>query len=356
MENIGLYTNPKHELYVASCDPSSIDIALGADDVLLRIRATGICGSDVHFWKDGCQGPQWVIRDEFILGHESSADIIKVGANVKSLSPGDRVAVEPGEQCLTCDQCLRGCYNGCPHLEFKSTPPFQGLLRRYVVHPGRLCHKLPNAVSYEEGALLEPISVGLSAITQSGLKIGDPTLVCGAGPIGIVSAILARAAGASPLIITDINQARLDVAAKLVPSIRTVNTNPSADPQQMAENIITAAGGKKVHVAIECTGFEQSIATAIYALDFGGTCEIIGAGKNVIQFPFGHVSVNELTVRGLLRYANTWPRGIRLIENGIISVKDLVTHRFPLEEGAEAFEVASDPKSGAIKVIIYNEN
>lgn len=355
MANIGVFTNPKNELYVGPCEPADTDVKLEPTEVLLRIRATGICGSDVHFWKEGRVGDTMVVRDEHILGHESSADVIKVGSAVKDLAAGDRVAVEPGEQCLVCDQCLHGHYNGCPEVAFKSTPPFQGLLRRFVVHPSRLCHKIGESISYEEGALLEPISVGLAGISQAELQLGDPVLVCGAGPIGIVSAILARAAGAAPLVITDINQGRLDMAAKLVPNVRTVKTDPDEDPKVTGNKIVAAANGKKLRVALECTGFEQSIAASIYALEFRGICEIIGVGKDSISLPFMHASVNEITIRGLFRYANTWPRAIRLLEDKLIDVKGLVTHRFSLENGVEAFETASNPASNSIKVVIFND-
>lgn len=356
MSNIGVFTNPKQELYVGPCEPANADVELKPSEVLLRVRATGICGSDVHFWKEGRVGDTMVVRDEHILGHESSADVLKVGSAVKNLVVGDRVAVEPGEQCLTCDQCLHGHYNGCPQVAFKSTPPFQGLLRRLVVHPARLCHKISDSISYEEGALLEPISVGLAGIRQAELELGDPVVVCGAGPIGIVSAILARAAGAAPLVITDINQHRLEMASKLVPNIRTVKVEPNDDPQVTAKKIVTAANGVKMKVALECTGYEQSIAASIYSLQFKGVCEIIGVGKDYINLPFMHASVNEITIRGLFRYANTWPTAIRLLENKLIDVKGLVTHKLPLEKGVEAFEIASNPSSNSIKVIIFNDD
>lgn len=351
--NIGVFTNPKHALYVARCEPQVSDLAPGPGEVTVHIRATGICGSDIHFQKEGCIGPTMVVRDEHILGHESSGVIIEVHPSVTNLKVGDRVAVEPGVPCQNCDQCLTGHYNGCPDVLFKSTPPVPGLLRRYVKHPARYCHKIGN-MTFEQGALLEPISVAMAGIEQSGLKLSDPVLICGAGPIGVISAILARAAGAAPVVITDIDQGRLNFAKKCVPHLRTILVERGTQPNQVAEKVISVAG-LKPRVCIECTGIESSIAAGIYSLEFAGTIHVIGVGKDFQNIPFMHLSVNEITMKLQYRYANTWPKGIRLINDKIINVDNLVTHRFTLEESTKAFETAANVKSGAIKVMILDE-
>lgn len=349
LENVGVFTNPKHELYVGSIPmPDSP----GPLEVTLHVKATGICGSDCHFKQEGAIGDA-VVEGEHILGHESAGIVIKVGSDVTHLKVGDKVAVEPGDACGECELCTSGAYNGCAKVEFKSTPPFDGLMRRFVNHPARLCYKIEN-LSLEEGALLEPLSVGLAGVEQSGLKLGDPVVVAGAGPIGIISAILARAAGASPLAITDLNPARLELAKDLVPGIRTVLVQREDTPQQVGKKVIDALG-EKARVALECTGFESSIASAIYSLKFRGVCEIIGVGKNNIDIPFMHFSFNEMTIKGLFRYTNTWPRGIRMLENGVIDVKSLVTFKFPLKDADQAFAKASDPKSTGIKTMVVDE-
>jgi L-iditol 2-dehydrogenase len=351
--NIGVFTNPKHELYVAECEPTASDLNPGPGEVTVHIRASGICGSDIHFQKEGCIGPTMVVREEHILGHESSGVVIQIHPSVKDLKVGDRVAVEPGVPCQNCDQCLTGHYNGCSIVQFKSTPPVPGFLRRYVKHPAKYCHKIGD-LSFEQGALLEPISVAVAGIEQSGVRLSDPVLICGAGPIGLISAILARAAGAAPLVITDIDIGRLEYAKKVVPHIRTVHVERGMAPEQVAQKVIAVAG-LKPRVCIECTGVESSIAVGIYSLDFAGTIHVVGVGKDFQNIPFMHLSVNEITMKFQYRYANTWPKGIRLLNDKIINVDHLVSHRFDLEDSEKAFETAADIKSGAIKVMILDE-
>uniref|UniRef100_A0A060SXP3 L-arabinitol 4-dehydrogenase n=1 Tax=Blastobotrys adeninivorans TaxID=409370 RepID=A0A060SXP3_BLAAD len=350
--NIGVFTNPKHDLYVAECEPSPQDLTPGPGEVVVQVRATGICGSDVHFQKHGCIGPTMVVRDEHILGHESSGVVLAAHPSVSHLQPGDRVAVEPGIPCQNCDACLLGYYNGCPDVQFKSTPPVPGLLRRYLIHPARYCYKIGD-MSFENGALLEPIAVALSGIDHAGVRLADPVVICGAGPIGVISAACARAAGAEPLVITDMDQGRLDFAKSVVPSVRPVLVEKTDSPQQVADKIVKAAGGIKPRLCIECTGVESSVAAGIYSLDFRGIIHVVGVGKDYQNIPFMHLSVNEITMKYQYRYANAWPRAIRLVNSGQVDVSALVTHRVKLENAVEAFEATSKP--GAVKVMIVDD-
>lgn len=352
--NIGIFTNPSHELYVGPCEPKSEEINPGPGEVAVHVVCTGICGSDIHFQKHGRIGPTMVVREEHILGHESAGVVIKVGSSVTDLKVGDRVAIEAGVPCQNCDACLNGYYNGCPDVKFKSTPPVPGLLRRYLLHPARYCHKIGD-MPFELGALLEPISVSFAGVEAAELKLGDALLICGAGPIGLVSAILARAAGATPIVITDISENRLQFVRNLVPNIRTVLVERGQTPEQVAENVIKAGGGVKPRVCLECTGVESSIATGIFSLDFKGIIHVIGVGKDYQNIPFMHLSVNEITIKFQYRYANTYPRCIRLVNDGLIdNVTQLVTHKFKLEDGTSAFSTASSPESGSIKVMIVD--
>ncbi|KAL7919671.1 GroES-like protein [Trichoderma austrokoningii] len=354
--NIGVFTNPKHDLWINEAEPSVEAVKSGADlkpgEVTIAIRSTGICGSDVHFWHAGCIGPM-IVEDDHILGHESAGEIIAVHPSVTTLQIGDRVAVEPNVICNACEPCLTGRYNGCEKVEFLSTPPVPGLLRRYVNHPAVWCHKIGN-MSYENGALLEPLSVALAGMQRAKVQLGDPVLVCGAGPIGLVSMLCCAAAGACPLVITDISESRLAFAKEVCPRVITHKIEIGKSAEETAKGIVEAFGGIEPAVTMECTGVESSIAAAIYASKFGGKVFIIGVGKNEINIPFMRASVREVDIQLQYRYSNTWPRAIRLIESGVLDLSKFVTHRFTLEDAVKAFETSANPKSGAIKVMIQS--
>ena len=295
-----------------------------------------------------------IVEDTHILGHESAGVILAVHPSVTHLKPGDRVAVEPNIICGQCEPCLTGRYNGCVKVEFLSTPPFYGLLRRYVNHPAVWCHKIGN-MSFEDGSMLEPLSVALAGMERSGVKLGDPVLICGAGPIGLVTLLCCKAAGAEPIVITDIDDGRLNFAKELVPRARTYKVERGVTAEKAAEDIIGVAGGVRPSIALECTGVESSIASAVWSVKFGGKVFVIGVGKSEINIPFMRLSTQEIDLQFQYRYCNTWPRAIRLVQSGVIDMKKLVTHRFDIEDAIKAFETAADPRTGAIKVQIQSE-
>ncbi|KAH6681302.1 putative sorbitol dehydrogenase [Halenospora varia] len=319
--NIGVYTNPNHDLWVAEAEPSLESVQKGdglkPGEVTVGIKSTGICGSDVHFWHAGCIGPM-IVEDTHILGHESAGVIIAT------------------------------------HPSFLSTPPVPGLLRRYVNHPAAWCHKIGD-MSFEDGACLEPLSVSLACMQRSGVRLGDPVLICGAGPIGLITLLCCQAAGACPLVITDIDEGRLAFAKNLVPSVVTHKVE-RVSAEEGGKAIVAAFGGIEPAVALECTGVESSVSSAIWAVKFGGKVFVVGVGKNEMTIPFMRLSVREIDLQFQYRYCNTWPRAIRLVQSGIIDLKKLVTHRFQLEDAVKAFETAADPKTGAIKISIMSLN
>ena len=337
--------------------------APGPGQALVHVRATGVCGSDVHFWKHAGLGP-WKIDDCVALGHESGGVVLAVGEGVTNVAPGDKVAIEPGVPCFqpTCSFCLRGKYNLCPVVDFYSVPPRDGTLRRYHVHPAGWLHKVPDSMSFDEIAMLEPLSVTLQATLLAEIKLGQPVLITGAGPIGMVQLLCASAAGATPIVITDLVQDRLDFARSLVPSVLTHRIDPSLAPEQNAHAIITtfstlAPAGEKIMpaVSMECTGIESSIATCAFATEPTGLVFVIGVGKDYQQIPFMHLSTNEIALKFLFRYRDTWPRAIRLVTGGKINVKQIVTNRFPLEQAKQAVEHAADRTKFSVKTIIYDE-
>jgi L-iditol 2-dehydrogenase len=293
------------------------------------------------------------VTSDHILGHESAGIVLSVHPSVTSLKPGDRVAIEPNIPCFQCEPCLHGRYNGCENVEFLSTPPVPGLLRRYLNHPAMWCHKI-GGMSYEDGALLEPLAVALAGVERAGIKLGDPILICGAGPIGLVTLECCRAAGCSPLVITDVDEGRLKFAKELVPSVNTYKVKIGASAEESAEEIVQTMGVRPA-IAMECTGVESSIANAIWSVKFGGKVFVIGVGKNEIKVPFMRLSTQEIDLQYQYRYANQWPKAIRLVKNGVIDLKKLVTHRFGIEDAIKAFETAADPKTGAIKVQVKND-
>ncbi|KAI4099044.1 MAG: hypothetical protein LQ345_007495 [Seirophora villosa] len=355
--NIGVYCNPTHDLWVKESGPSVDEVnsgqALKEGEVTIAIKSTGICGSDIHFWKHGRIGPM-VVEHDHILGHESAGEVIAVHPSVKTLEVGDRVAVEPSQICNKCEPCLTGRYNGCLEMRFMSTPPVDGLLRRYVNHSAIWCHKIGD-MSYEDGAMLEPLSVSLAGMARANISLGDPVLICGAGPIGLMTLLGCAAAGAEPIVITDIDQGRLDMAKKICPRVKTYKVQPGVSMEDAGAQISELAGAP-LATALECSGVESSIAAAIYSVKFGGKVFVIGVGKPDMQFPFMRLSTQEIDLQFQYRYANTWPRAIRLVQSGVINMKDLVTHRFSLENAVKAFETtASSAKTGAIKVLIQSE-
>lgn len=185
------------------------------------------------------------------------------------------------------------------------------------------------------------------------MRLGDPVVICGAGPIGLVTLLACRAAGCFPIVITDLFESRLEFAKKLVPNVRTVAIQRGESSEDVAKRI-RAAAGTALRVALDCTGAESSIRAAIYSVAFGGKVFVIGVGPDEQSYPFGYCSANEIDLQFQYRYANQYPKAIRLVEGGLIDLKPLVTHRFPLEKAIEAFQVASDPAQGAIKVQIQD--
>jgi len=320
------------------------------DQVLLRMDSVGICGSDVHYWKHGRIGP-FILEKPMVLGHEAAGVVAKLGSKVTNLKVGDRVAIEPGVCCRMCELCKTGRYNLCPDMQFCATPPVDGNLARYYVHAADFCYKLPDTMSLEEGALMEPLAVGVHACQRAGVAIGKRVLVCGAGPIGLVNLLTAKAMGASEVVITDINQDRLDVAKKIgADHIYKVESGKS--PEKMAGEVEELLGGKQPNIAIECSGFEDSIRFAIFCTKSGGVVVLVGMGKPEVTLNILNFAVREVDIRGIFRYANCYPTAIEMVASGKVDVKPLITHRFKLEETLDAFETARTGAGGAIKVVI----
>ncbi|KAJ1918430.1 hypothetical protein H4219_002585 [Mycoemilia scoparia] len=321
-------------------------------EVQINVKVTGICGSDVHYWKEGRIG-DFVVKGEMILGHESAGIVTGVGEGVANLKVGDRVALEPGWPCFGrgCLHCREGTYNLCPDMKFAATPPYHGTLANYICQPAEFCYKLPDNVSLEEGALIEPLAVALQATHAGQIEPGQPALVLGAGPVGLLTALCAQAAGASPVMITDIDSSRLEFA-KGQGVQKTCLVSTKLTPKEQSE-VFRKELGYEPYFVFECSGAEPSTQTAIYTARSGATIVLVGMGKPEIKVPIVDIIVRQITLKGTFRYMNAWEKGIRMVASGQIKIKDLVTHRFDLKDSVKAFETASDPKSKSVKVQIF---
>ncbi|XP_065837562.1 sorbitol dehydrogenase-like [Oscarella lobularis] len=321
----------------------------GKNQVQISMHSVGICGSDVHYWTHGAIG-DFVVRAPMVLGHESSGTVTKVGEGVTTLKIGDRVAIEPGIPCRCCGYCREGRYNLCRDMRFCATPPVDGSLARFYVHDADFCYKLPDNVSFEEGALLEPLSVGVHACQRAGVKVGSKVLICGAGPIGLVCLLTAKAFGATKVMITDLDAGRLEKAKSMGADLCIQVTG--LQPKEIAEKVKNFIGDDLATETLECSGAEPSIRAGIYSTRSGGTLILVGLGKPEVTLPIVDASVREVDIRGIFRYRNAYPTALEMVATGAVNVKPLVTHHFSLEKSLDAFETAKDPSTGAIKVII----
>ncbi|XP_064617084.1 sorbitol dehydrogenase-like [Liolophura sinensis] len=319
----------------------------GPGEVQISMHSVGICGSDVHYWHSGAIG-HFVVKNPMLLGHECSGTVSKVGKGVTHLREGDRVAIEPGVPCRKCEVCRNGRYNLCQDVFFLATPPDNGALARYHTHAADFCYKLPNSVSFEEGALIEPLSVGLHACRRGGVTLGHVVVVCGAGPIGLSAMLSAKAMGASVVCMTvNLDSKRLEFA-KAMGATHTVLIE-SKDVVAFTETVINTLWVRP-DVVVECSGAQFSIDLAIGVLKPGGVLVMVGHGPDNVSIPASSTIAREIEIRGSFRYKNTWKAALDMVASGAINVKPMVTHHFPLEKTLDAFNTA---KSGAgIKVII----
>jgi len=313
-------------------------------EVLIAIKTVGICGSDVHYWTHGRIG-DFVVKNPMILGHESSGRVVATGSAVSHLKAGDRVTLEPGVPCGSCEFCKIGRYNLCPDVIFLATPPYDGSLSNYIAHSAAFAYKIPDHVTYDEAAMCEPLSVGIHACTRAGVSIGTRVLVLGAGPIGLVNLLAAKAAGASVVVVVDMQQNRLDVAKQLGANATYLAT------QNVAEEV-SKAGLGPIDVTIECSGAEPAIRSAIRTTKSGGVVVLVGLGPSEIKLPIVDAACREVDIRGIFRYANCYPKALALIASGQVDVKPLITHRFPFADTLKAFEISRAMSDGAIKVAI----
>jgi len=326
-----------------------MDIAIketfGPDDVRIRMHTIGICGSDVHYYTHGKIG-NFIVKEPMILGHEASGTIIEVGKNVKRLKAGDRVCMEPGVPDLRSRATMEGMYNLDPAVVFWATPPYHGCLRETVVHPAMFTFKLPDNVSYAEGAMVEPLSVGLQAVKKANIKPGDVALVTGCGTIGILTGLAALAGGCSKVIITDVIDPKLNIAA----GYGMIPVNIKKQSLQKVVDEIT--GGWGVDAIFEASGNEAAIANIFQPLCPGGKVVFIGMPVNPVPVDIVAAQAKEARIETVFRYANLYPRALALMSSGKINVKPLVTDKYKFADAVKAYDYAAKPEPRTVKIVI----
>ncbi|KAJ0168364.1 Sorbitol dehydrogenase [Colletotrichum tanaceti] len=370
-------------------------------ELQISVKRTGICGSDVSYYKKFANGDLCACHP-LSLGHESSGEVVAIGPQVTGFKLGDRVALEVGVPCGQCTICRKGRYNLCKKMRFrssaKSVPHYQGTLQERINHPAAWCHKIPDHVSYEAAALLEPLSVAIHAVNRAKPEPGSTALVIGAGTVGLLTAAMARQAGCAQVTIADVDAGRVEYAIEkgFATHGHVVNSNSGtstpADPGVMTPASIFSVqsvqgkfeGAKSlaaeilaltkvpeevdmdceddgVDVTFECTGKEVCMQTGLYATRPGGKVVMVGMGTPVQTLPLSVAHLREIDILGIFRYANTYPTGVRLLcakgNGGLPCLDDMVTHRFKgLHNASKAFELASrtcdDEGKLVLKVVI----
>nr|WP_034340926.1 NAD(P)-dependent alcohol dehydrogenase [Herbaspirillum sp. B39] len=322
---------------------------LGAQDVRIRIHTVGICGSDLHYYTHGRIGP-FKVEAPMVLGHEASGTIIEVGSDVTQLKVGDRVCMEPGIPRLDSPATLRGLYNLDPSVRFWATPPIHGCLTGSVVHPAAFTYRLPDNVSFAEGAIVEPLSIGLQAATKARMKPGDTAVVIGAGTIGAMTALAALAGGAARVILADVVAEKLTHFANN-PAVVTVDVTQQA----LTDVVQQVTEGWGADVVFEASGHAGVYQTLLDLVSPGGCAVLVGMPPEPVALDVVTMQTKEVRLESVFRYANIFPRALALLSSGMIDVKPFISRSFPFSRGIEAFEEAARGRPQDVKIQIEME-
>ena len=312
----------------------------GVREVLVEIAAVGVCGSDVHYYEHGRIG-SFVVRQPMVLGHESSGRVVALGPGASRHAIGDRVTLEPGVPCGSCRECRAGRYNLCQDVRFFATPPIDGAFANYVTIHEDFAFALPDSVSDEAGALMEPLSVAIWACQKANVSAGDRVLVTGAGPIGLLAVQCARAFGATEIMVTDVNPHRLSLAAR-TGATRTINVGemPLED------------SGVEADALIECSGHPASLKAGIAALRPAGVAVLVGMGPDEDGVvPLSLIQHRELWLTGTFRYANTYPTAIALAAGDRVDLEAIITSHYGLDDAEAALRAGREDPT-AVKVMV----
>ncbi|EMN5128442.1 NAD(P)-dependent alcohol dehydrogenase [Burkholderia contaminans] len=320
--------------------------AVGPGDVRIKVHTVGVCGSDVHYYVHGGIGP-FRVDAPMVLGHEASGTVVETGAGVTHLRVGDRVCMEPGVPRLDSTATLRGLYNLDPDVRFWATPPIHGCLTPYVVHPAAFTYRLPDNVSFAEGAIVEPLSIGLQAAKKAAMKPGDLAVVIGAGTIGAMTALAALAGGAARVILADVVPDKLALFA----DNRAVTT-VDVRTQPLADVVAEATDGWGADIVFEASGSANAYAGLVDLMCPGGCAVLIGMPVAPVPLDVVALQAKEGRIESVFRYANIFPRALALIASGAIDVKPFISRTFPFSEGVRAFEEAASGHPRDVKIQI----
>lgn len=320
--------------------------SVGPKDVKIAVDTVGVCGSDVHYYTHGRIGP-FVVREPMVLGHEAAGTVVAVGDKVHGLAVGDRVCMEPGIPDLESRASKLGLYNVDPSVTFWATPPIHGCLTPTVVHPAAFTFKLPDAVSFAEGAMVEPFAVGLQAASKAQIRPGDTAVVIGAGPIGIMVALAALAGGCARVIIADLLAEKLAIAGRYA-GVTPVNIRE----QKLTDAVAAATDGWGADVVFEASGSPRAFESIFAIARPGGCLVLVGMPVEPISFDVVSAAAKELRIETVFRYANVFDRALAMIASGKVDLKPLITHTYPFSESIAAFERAAEGRPGDVKLQI----
>lgn len=305
---------------------------IGAHEVLVRMKRVGICGSDVHYYLKG-RIASFIIEKPLILGHECSGEVVEVGSKVTKIKVGQRVVIEPGFVCGVCSYCRTGRYNLCKKVKFYGTPPVDGTFAEYVTAPEQNVYVMPEKMSYEEGAMIEPLAVGMMAAKMGKVTVHDTVAVLGAGPIGQMVLQAVKTHGVLETYVTDIIGYRLEYARKY-----GANAVINAAEEDVVQRIHEVTDGEGVDVVIEASGASSAVLQALDIVKAGGRIVLVGYPQREVELPLDKVISRELEIQGIHRYANVFSTAIKAVAHGEATVEPYVTHLFPFEKIKEGFE------------------
>jgi L-iditol 2-dehydrogenase len=317
------------------------------DEALVRMRSVGVCGSDVHYFRHGRIG-SFVVTAPLILGHECSGEVVSVGSEVKDIKAGDRVVMEPGIPCRKCWYCKNGRYNKCPDIRFMATPPYNGSMVEYMAWPADFLFKMPDRMTFQEGALVEPFAVGLFSTRRSGLYPSASVAILGAGPIGLATLEAVKAMGAGQVISVDVMPNRLALAEKMG-ATHVIN----AREKNATEVIKKLTNGEGAHFVFETAGTETTVRQAAELARDGGTVVLVGLPPELeIKMPIVECVIREVKFVTSFRYCNIFEEAVTLMAHDKVNLKPLMTHEFKFDQTLEAFDIAERSKDKAVKVMI----